>query len=172
MTLRCCAGLAIIAAADYFLQWRENETSLMMTRKEMLEEIKETEGRPEVRQRMRARQRQLSRGRMILAVKKADVVVTNPEHFAVALQYEASKAPAPVVVAKGAGHFALRIKEEASRHNVPAIANPPVARALYRSADVGDLIPPVLYQAVAEILAFVYRLRPTGARPEPGGIVP
>ena len=172
MTLRCCTGLAVVAAADYYLQWRENERSLMMTRKEMLEEIKETEGRPEVRQRLRARQRQLSRGRMILAIRKADVVVTNPEHFAVALQYEARKAPAPVLVAKGAGHFALRIKGEASKHRVPVVANPPLARALFRSVDVGDLIPPVLYKAVAEILAFVYRLKPRSASPEPGGIMP
>ncbi len=172
MALRCCTGLAVVAAVDYYLQWREHERSLMMTRKEMLEEIKETEGRPEVRQRLRARQRQLSRGRMILAVRKADVVVTNPEHFAVALQYEAGKAPAPVVVAKGAGHLAQRIKGEASRHRVPVVANPPLARVLFRSLDVGDLIPPVLYKAVAEILAFVYRLRPRGGISEPGGMMP
>jgi len=172
LALRCCLGLAAIAAGDYFLQWREHETSLMMTRKEMLDEIKETEGRPEVRQRLRSRQRQLARGRMILAVRKADVVVTNPDHFAVALQYEASKTPAPLVVAKGAGHLALRIKEQASKHKVAVVENAPVARALFRSVDVGELIPPVLYHAVAEVLAFVYRLRPEGSRSSSGVTVP
>jgi flagellar biosynthetic protein FlhB len=172
LALRCCLGLAAIAAGDYFLQWRENETSLMMTRREMLDEIKETEGRPEVRQRLRSRQRQLARGRMILAVRKADVVVVNPEHFAVALQYEASKTPAPVVIAKGAGQLALRIKEQATRHRVAVVENAPVARALFRSVDVGELIPPVLYHAVAEVLAFVYRLRPEGSRQSSGAMAP
>jgi flagellar biosynthetic protein FlhB len=158
LALRCCLGLAVIAAADYYVEWRENETSLMMTRKEMADEIKETEGRPEVRQRLRSRQRQLARGRMILAVREADVVVANPEHVAVALKYEASKAPAPLVVAKGAGILALRIKEQASKHKVAVIANAPVAHALFRSTEVGELIPPALYQAIAEILAYVYRL--------------
>ncbi len=159
MVIQCAMGLIAVAAADYVFQWREHENSIMMTRKELMDELKETEGRPEVKRYIRARQRQLASVRMMEAVKTADVVVTNPEHFAVALKYEAKRMSAPKVVAKGAGHMALRLRRQAKTHSVAVVENPAVARALYRATEVGDFIPPALYQAVAEILAFVYALK-------------
>ena len=165
MLSRCLVGLLVVAAADYVFQWREHEQSLMMTRRELLEELKETEGRPETRQRIRSRQRQIATGRMMARVKTADVVVTNPDHFAVALAYDAAQMPAPLVVARGAGWLAERIKDEARKHSVTIVENPPIARALYVATIVGELVPPSLYQAVAEILAFVYRLKVAKAAP-------
>jgi flagellar biosynthetic protein FlhB len=165
MIIRCSFGLCVIAVADYAFQWWENERSLMMSRKELTEELKETEGRPEIKQRIRQRQRQIATGRMMANVKKADVVVANPDHFAVALKYEAGAMMAPVVLAKGAGWLAQRIKEEARAHRVTIIENPPVARALHASVEVGEPVPPSLYQAVAEILAFVYSLKTKAQRP-------
>lgn len=161
MVVRCAGGLLIIAAADYLFQWKEHERSLMMSRQEIIEELKQSEGRPEMRQRIRQRQRQMASARMMDAVKTADVVVVNPTHFAVALKYDTDMA-APQIVAKGKGWLALRIKEEAAGHDVSIVHNVSVARALYYSAEVGESIPPSLYQAVAEILAFVYKLKTAG----------
>jgi flagellar biosynthetic protein FlhB len=163
------AGLVLLGlgAFDFAYQWWEHERDLRMTRQELKDELKDTEGRPEVKAAQRTRQRLLARRRMMAAVAKADVVVTNPIHFAVALKYDLERAPAPEVVAKGRDLMAARIVEAAKKHRVAIVPNVPLAQALYRSVDVGEYIPPQLYQAVAEVLAFVYRLRAekSGVRP-------
>jgi flagellar biosynthetic protein FlhB len=161
------AGLAVklavvyllLAVFDYAFQRRQMEQRLRMTRAEVREEARQTEGAPEVRRQQRQRQRRLSRQRMMAAVRTAQVVVTNPTHLAVALRYVHGVTPAPVVVAKGRGFMAERIKEEATRHGVEIVQNPPLAQALYRGAEVGDAIPPDLYRVVAELLAVIFRKR-------------
>ncbi|MEW6523393.1 MAG: flagellar biosynthesis protein FlhB [Bacillota bacterium] len=155
------AGLVLVGLGvfDYAYQWWEHERSLRMTRQELKEELKDTEGRPEIKSAQRARQRQLARRRMMAAVAKADVVVTNPVHYAVALKYDLERSSAPEVVAKGRELLASRIVDEARKHGVTIVPNPPLARSLYRSVEIGQFIPPELYQAVAEVLAFVYRVR-------------
>ncbi|WP_258359710.1 flagellar biosynthesis protein FlhB [Moorella sulfitireducens (nom. illeg.)] len=147
-----------LAAADYIFQRREFQRNIRMTRQEVKEELKQMEGDPLVRSRLREKQRRLARHRMMHAVPEATVVITNPVHLAVALRYRETEG-APRVVAKGAGSIAERIKDVARRHNVPVVENPPVARALYRQVELGQEIPVALYQAVAEILAQIYRLR-------------
>jgi len=152
----------VVAIADYLFQRRDFERNLRMTRHELREEHKRTEGDPLIRSRLRERQRALARHRMLEAVKKASVVVVNPTEIAVALRYELGRMPAPVVVARGQRLMAQRIREQAERHGVPVARHPDLARALYRSVPLGRQIPADLYQAVAEILAFVYRM--TGRR--------
>ncbi|QGP92855.1 Flagellar biosynthetic protein FlhB [Neomoorella glycerini] len=147
-----------LAAADYLFQRHEFQRHLRMTRQEVKEEMKQMEGDPLVRSRLREQQRRLARHRMMHAVPQATVVITNPTHVAVALRYRETEG-APRVVAKGAGSIAERIKAVARQHNVPIVANPPLARALYRQVELGQEIPVALYQAVAEILAQIYRLR-------------
>jgi flagellar biosynthetic protein FlhB len=154
------AGLAI-AAGDYLWQRRRLMRQLSMTRQEVREELKQQEGNPEMRRAIRARQAAISRNRMIGMVGGSDVVVVNPTHYAVALQYEAARG-APQLVAKGAGHVAARIRAEAERHGVPVVHEPVLTRALYRACDVGELIPVELYEAVAHLLAFVFGLRARG----------
>ncbi len=158
LLLRVGMAFMVVAVADYLWQRREYEKRLRMTKQELREEHKRTEGDPLVRSRLRERQRAMARHRMIQAVKRATVVITNPTEIAVALRYEAAKTAAPVVVAKGRRLLAERIRAEAQKHGVPITPSPDLARALYRSVPVGRQIPPELYQAVAEILAFVYRL--------------
>jgi flagellar biosynthetic protein FlhB len=154
---------AALGAADYGWKRWQLEKALRMTRQELREELRETEGDPFWRARRRARARALARARMLQQVPRATVVVTNPEEVAVALRY-ARPMPAPQVVAKGLGHMAARIRETAARAGVPVYPNPPLARALYGAADVGQYIPPRLYRAVAEVLAWVYRT--LGTAPE------
>src|SRR4051794_40034013 len=130
-----------------------------MSKEELREEMRQTEGRPEYRSRIRQRQRKLaSSGRMMAMLPKADVVITNPTHLAIALSYRPGDG-APKVVAKGAGFVAQRIKGKAQYHGIPLVENKPLARALFRSVDVGTEIPLDLFQAVAEVLAYVYSLR-------------
>lgn len=148
--------LLVLAALDYWHQRREFEESIKMTKAEVKRELRESEGDPQIRARVRERQRAIARRRMMQEVAQADVVITNPTHYAVALTYEASRG-APEVVGKGQGYVALRIREVAAEHRVPVVENPPLARGLYRAVDVGDLIPAEFYQAVAEVLAYVYR---------------
>ncbi|MER3522582.1 MAG: flagellar biosynthesis protein FlhB [Ignavibacteria bacterium] len=154
-------GLAffVLAAADYAFQRWEHEKSLRMTKHEVKEESKEAEGDPTIKGRIRAIQRQIAYRRMMQDVPKADVVVTNPTHLAVALKYEMEKMNAPRVVAKGADLLAQRIKEIAREHDVPIVEDKPLAQMLYKTVEVGDEIPEKLFQAVAQVLAFVYRLR-------------
>ncbi|MBE3518685.1 MAG: flagellar biosynthesis protein FlhB [Firmicutes bacterium] len=157
--LTCSALLVLVGAFDFAYQWWENERSLMMTPRELREELKETEGKPEVKSAIRARQRAIARRRMMKRVPEADVVVTNPTHYAVALKYDEKTMRAPEIVAKGLDHLALRIRDLALKSGVEVVENPPLAQALYRAADVGEEVPPELYQAVAEVLAYVYRKR-------------
>lgn len=159
MAWRVGLAMLVLAVLDYGFQRWEYEKSLRMTKEEVKQEMKQTEGDPQVKSRIRARQQAIARRRMMQAVPKADVVVTNPTHYAVALQYDAQKMAAPVVVAKGMNLLALRIREIAQKHGVPIVENPPLAQSLYRLVEVGQQIPPELYQAVAEVLAYVYRLR-------------
>lgn len=151
----------VIAAADYVVQRRRVTKDLMMTKHEVLEELKQHEGDPRLRSAIRSRQQAISRNRMIRMVATADVVVVNPTHYAVALKYDASRG-APEVLAKGADHLAARIRLEATKHTVPIVHEPTLARALYKAVPVGGRIPVQLYEAVAHLLAFVYALRARG----------
>lgn len=155
----CTVIMAFLALADYVYQRWQYERDLKMTKEEVKDEIKQLEGDPQVRSRIRSKQRAFAKKRMLEAVKKADVVITNPTHIAVALLYESDSMVAPTVVAKGTDWLALKIKEIAEEAGVPVIQNVMLAHALYKSAEVGDVIPVELYQAVAEVLAYVYRLK-------------
>ena len=148
-----------IAVMDYLYQKWQHKKDLMMTHQEVKEEFKEREGNPLVKSRIRSLQREMARRRMIEDVKTADVIVTNPTHFAIGLKYQFGAMLAPKVVAKGAGFVAEKIKEVARMHNVPLIENKPVARALFYAVKVGDYIPEQFYVIVAELLAAVYRQR-------------
>lgn len=154
---KCAIVLLAWSAADYFLQRRQLETSLMMTKQEVAQEMKDSEGSPLVRGEIRKRRRLLRKRWTMKDVARATAIVTNPQHFAVALEYRPQTMPAPVVVAKGMDRIALRIKEVARWNNIPMVENPPLAQALYRAVEVGDAIPAKLYAAVAEILAFLFR---------------
>lgn len=157
--VKMCLVLVLFGILDYGYQWWEYERELRMTKHEVKEEYKQIEGNPEVKSRVRQRQRQMSVKRMIHEVPKADVVITNPVHYAVALKYDPKICDAPVVVAKGQNYLALRIKEIAMKNNVEIVENKELARAIYNTVDVGQAIPPELYQAVAEILAYIYSLK-------------
>jgi flagellar biosynthesis protein FlhB len=149
----------IIAAADYgFQKWQHNQ-DLMMTKQEVKDEFKLSEGNPIIKSRIRSIQIHMARRRMMRDVPKADVVITNPTHLAIALQYDRGRMIAPTVIAKGAGLVAEKIKEVARKASVPIIENKPLAQALNKSVDIGETVPETLYKAVAEILAYVYRLK-------------
>lgn len=152
-----CGAMVIVAIASYSYQHHKTEKDLRMTKQEIKEEHRQQEGDPMIKGKRRAFARRLLQKQMLAAVPTADVVVTNPTHYAVALKYERGKDAAPMVIAKGMGAFARRIKELAAENGVPTIENKPVARLLYKIGKVGEPIPAQLYQAVAEILAFVYR---------------
>lgn len=154
------SGMLILAISvlDYLYQWWDFERSIKMTKQEIKDEIKEMEGNPQIKSKIREKQRKMALKRMMSEVPKADVVITNPTHYAVALKYDISVASAPVVVAKGVDFLAQRIKEEAQKNHVPIVENRELARNLYNMVDVGDMIPEELYYAVAEVLAFVYSI--------------
>lgn len=154
---RCVAVMLILSAIDYAIQWWRVERNLRMTRQEVKDELKQTEGDPNVKAQLRRRYRQLVMHRQIQRVKEATVVVTNPTHYAVALRYDPKTLPAPQVIAKGTDWMAQRIVQEARRHGVPIVPNPPLAQALMK-VNIGAFIPPELYQATAEVLAYVFRL--------------
>jgi flagellar biosynthetic protein FlhB len=158
MALRMVAALVVLAALDYAYQRRQHERSLRMTKQEVRDEYREMEGNPEIKSRIRQRQRETARRRMIAEVPRASVVITNPTHYAVALKYEMGTPGAPKVVAKGQDLIAQRIREVAEESGVPLMEDPPLARSLYRLVDLGQEIPPELYRAVAEVLAMVWRL--------------
>ena len=158
IALKIGAAVLAIAALDYAWQKFDFEKSIRMSRQELKDEFKETEGSPAVKTRVRQLQREMARKRMMAAVPTADVVITNPTHLAVALKYDAKKAFAPFVVAKGERLVAQRIKEIAKEHGIPVIEDVFLARALFKMCDIGQVIPDTLYRAVAEILAYVYKL--------------
>ncbi|MDJ0699980.1 MAG: flagellar biosynthesis protein FlhB [Woeseiaceae bacterium] len=165
------SGLIVIAAIDVPFQLWQYAKKLRMTKQEVKEEFKETEGRPEVKSRIRMLQQQIATRRMMEELPTADVVITNPTHFAVALKYDEATMGAPRVIAKGKDLLAKRIRELATEHDVPLFSAPPLARALYRSTEIGAEIPAKLYTAVAQVLAYIFQLnetlRPGQKRPEP-----
>lgn len=153
------AALGLIAAIDVPWQLWSYAKRMKMSRQEVRDEYKQSEGRPEVKGRIRRMQQQLSQRRMMEKVPGADVIVTNPTHYAVALQYSADKMRAPKVIAKGADQIAFAIRELGRQHRIPVVEAPPLARALYRSCDLEKEIPAALYSAVAQVLGYVYQLK-------------
>jgi len=156
MIINMCLAMLILGFLDKKYQTYEYEKSIKMTKQEVKDEHKDTEGDPKIKARIKSIQMQMARQRMMSAVPQADVVVTNPTHYAVAIQYDKSKAPAPIVVAKGIDYLAFQIRDIAKNNNIPIVENRPIARALYNSVPVDGIIPSDLYVAVAEILAYVY----------------
>ncbi|HME36536.1 MAG TPA: EscU/YscU/HrcU family type III secretion system export apparatus switch protein [Candidatus Sulfotelmatobacter sp.] len=153
---KCSLVLLVWSAADYFLERQRNESDLKMSRQELRDEFKESEGNPAVKMRIRRLQRQARRRRMLKDVERAAVVITNPTEFAIALEFR-MEMDAPVVVAKGRNLLAAQIREIALWHGIPLVENPPLAHALYRAVEIGQAIPPKLYAVVAEILAAIWR---------------
>jgi flagellar biosynthetic protein FlhB len=169
-----CASLVLVAAVDVPLQLFQFKRALRMTRQELRDEAKESDGRPETKQRIRQLQQTIARRRMMHKVPLADVVIVNPTHFAVALKYDPKNMRAPRVLAKGADLIAQNIRRIAEENRVPIFESPKLARALYRSADLNQEIPAGLYLAVAQVLSYVFRIRTLNptlaarlARPEP-----
>ena len=146
----------VLAATDYFYQRQQISKGLKMTKDEIKREFKEADGNPETKAARASRRNKMRKGRIADAVKNASVVITNPTHYAIALEYS-DASPAPIVVAKGKDFIAAKIREFASENGVPIVPNPPLARALYRECEVGDYVPGEMFQAVAEVLAYVYR---------------
>ncbi len=159
IALRCAAVLIFIAAIDFAFQKYSHEQNLKMTKDEVKQEYKQREGDPMVKGRIRQVQREISRKRMMSAVPEADVVITNPTHFAVAIKYDREDMEAPVLVAKGRGFIAQKVRDLAKEHDVPIVENKPLARGLYKSVQIGQIIPAEFYKAVAEVLAYVYTLK-------------
>lgn len=159
VALRMAITLFILGIFDFMYQLWSYEKSLKMTKKEIKDEYKQQEGNPEIKAKIKQRQRQISMRRMMQDVPKADVVITNPTHFAVAIKYDPKKSDAPYVIAKGQDYLAKRIKEVAKENRIEIVENKPLARAIYSSVEVGKAIPQDLYQAVAEVLAFVFSLK-------------
>jgi flagellar biosynthetic protein FlhB len=151
--------LVIVGLLDYAYEKWQYEESLKMTKQEVKDEYRQSEGNPEAKGALKRRQREFARRRMMAAVPKATVVVTNPTHFAVALEWDELKMEAPVVTAKGADLVAKRIREIAKEHGVPVMENPPLARTLYAKVELDQAVPPNLYAAVAQVIAFVYKLK-------------
>jgi flagellar biosynthetic protein FlhB len=155
---KAAAVFLALGAIDFWRQQRRYTRDLRMTKQEIREESKENEGNPQVRMRIRRLQRDLLRRQMMSQVPKATAVIVNPTHYAVAVRYAMDSMPAPAVIAKGRNYLALRIRQRAVEHQVPVVENPPLARALYESTEVGQEIPAHLYRAVAEVLAYIYRV--------------
>ncbi|WP_025111931.1 flagellar biosynthesis protein FlhB [Pseudomonas sp. H1h] len=170
-SLWLACGLIIIAAVDVPVQLWESHKKLLMTKQEVRDEHKDQEGRPEVKQRIRQTQREMSQRRMMAAIPDADVVITNPTHYAVALKYDSEKGGAPVLLAKGSDFLALKIREIAVANNVMLLESPGLARSIYYSTELDQEIPGGLYLAVAQVLAYVYQIRQyragKGKRPDP-----
>lgn len=157
--IKISAVFLVIGFVDLIYQRHKFKEDMKMTKQEVKDEFKNTEGDPQVKGQIRHRMQQVSRRRMMEALPQADVVITNPTHFAVALKYEANKGQAPVVIAKGADYLAFDIKAKAKEYGIEIVENKPLARILYNNVEIGAQIPPELYQAVAEVLAFVYSLK-------------
>lgn len=155
--LKCSFVYMLIAAIDFVYQKRKFRKEQMMTKQEIKEEFKQSEGDPQIKGKIRQKMREASQRRMMQDLPKADVVITNPTHLAVAIQYDKEVAEAPIVLAKGQDYMAQKIKEAAKEHKIEIVENKPLARMLYHNVDIGQQIPPELYQAVAEVLAMVYQ---------------
>ncbi len=159
--LRAVILLLVLAVLDYAYKHWQNEKDLMMSKQEIKDEYKMTEGDPQLKGKIKQKQREISMGRMMSDVPEADVIITNPSHFAIAIKYDPDKADAPKVVAKGKDLIARNIKKIAEENDIPVIENKPLARALYAEVEIGAFIPEELYHAVAEVLAYVYKLNKT-----------
>ena len=159
MVFEICAVMLVLAALDFLYQNWEYRQNLKMSKHDVKQEFKQSEGDPQIKGKIKERQRAMAMQRMMQEVPKADVVITNPTHFAVALKYDNKMMAAPQIVAKGQDFVALRIKEIAKEHKVVIVENKPLARALHASTEVGDAVPAELYKSVAEVLAYVYRLK-------------
>ncbi len=157
--IRIALVYMILAFADYAYQKFKFNKDMMMTKQEVKDEYKQQEGDPKVKGRIRQKMQEVSRRRMMQSLPTADVVITNPTHYAVAIKYDPEEADAPIVLAKGADYLAAKIKEVAKENNIEIVENKPLARMLYANVDVGKVVPPELYQAVAEVLAFVYKIQ-------------
>ena len=156
------APLLVIAIGDAFLQLFNFNKQIKMSPEEMKQELKESEGSPELKARMRQRQRQIASSRMMSAIERADVVLANPEHYAVAIRYDPDRMSAPIILAKGSDALALRIREVATEHNVPIAQIPPLARYLFNQLDIGESIPAPLFEAIAMVLAWAYEVKDVG----------
>lgn len=159
MGLFVALTLVALSVPDYMYQRYDHEKNIRMSKQDIKDELKKTEGAPEIREKVKQKQRQMAMQRMMQEVPQADVIITNPTHYAVALTYDAETMDAPQVVAKGRGLVAKRIRDVAEEHEVPLMENRWLARALYEQVDLGQAVPPELFQAVAEVLAYVYRLQ-------------
>lgn len=157
--IRISITFVILGLFDYLFQWWQYERDLRMSRQEVKDEYKETEGNPQVKSKIKEKQRAISMRRMMQEIPKADVVITNPTHFAVAIKYDTAVNAAPIVIAKGQDFIAQRIKEIARENKVEIVENKPLARTLFSTVEIGEAIPQDLYQAVAEVLAFVFSLK-------------
>jgi flagellar biosynthetic protein FlhB len=157
--IKVFAVILAIGVFDYFYEWWQHEKDIRMTKQEVKDEYKLTEGNPEIKSAIHARQQRMAGMRMIQKVPQADVIIVNPEHFAVALKYDSVKNRAPTVIAKGRDFLALKIKEKAAENDIEIVENPPLARALYKAVEIDKEIPPEFYQAVAEVLSYVYSLK-------------
>ncbi len=158
MSFQVIAVIMVLAVADYSYQTWQTTQDLMMTKQEVKDEYKQTEGDPQIKGKIKQKQRQMAMSRMMSEVPKADVIVTNPTHLAIAIQYQPGMI-APVILAKGQDLVARRIKEVAKEHRIPIVENKPLARALYEAVEVGGVVPQELYKGVAEVLAYVYKLK-------------
>ena len=159
LALSIIGGLLVIAVADFAYQRYSHWQKLKMTKQEAKQENKEQDGNPEIKQKIKSIQKEMSQKRMMSEIPEADVVVTNPTHISIVIKYDGEKMVSPTVVGKGADHLALKIRELAKEHDVPIVENVPLARSLYKSVDDGGQVPRSLYKAVAEVLAFVYKLK-------------
>jgi len=169
MLLKVGGAFLVIAAADFGYQWWDYERQMKMTKQEIKEEYKQTEGDPQVKSKIKQIQRQMAQSRMMQQVPGADVVVRNPTHFAVALRYHPGEDDAPVVLAKGKDYLAQRIVDTAQKHNISIVENVPLARALYAQAELNQQIPPDLYEGVAEVMVYLFKLGKLKGRSEKTG---
>lgn len=157
--LRSGIALLIMAMFDYGFQWWEHEKNLKMSKQEVKEEFKQTEGNPQIKSKIKEKQRQIAMRRMMQDIPKADVIITNPTHYAIALKYDRELYDAPYVIGKGADLVANNIKKIAKENGIPTVENKPLAQTLFKTVEIGQVIPEELYQAVAEVLAYVYSLK-------------
>lgn len=151
--------LLIIAAVDYFFKWRQHRKSIRMSKQEIKEEFKQQEGDPQVKSKRKQKQQEMAMSRMMQSIPKADVIITNPTHYSVAIQYDAMQNSAPILLAKGMDLIALKIREVAKEHKIPIVENKMLARTIYSNIEIGNVITEDLYEAVAEVLAYIYSLR-------------
>lgn len=159
LSMKIARVLIALGFMDYIFQWRQHEEELKMTKHEIKEEHKQTDGDPQIKSKIRERQRRMAMSRMMQDVPDADVIITNPTHIAIAIKYDAESYQAPYILAKGVNMVAENIKKVGGENSIPIIENKPLARALNKSAEIGDIIPEELYEAVAEVLAYVYNLK-------------